>query len=152
MANEEITLTFREAMNELSAIVEALESNTLELEESLVNNEQRGRASALPEIKPRGSAAKGRGAHGRARYEHRRYANRHRTFQGLIPPDRCGCSVRVACAPSTQSPIKPSHVKKPSKVRTYNYSKAFGRSFVENPRYQCRIFVAQVSTRRSQFQ
>lgn len=36
MANEEITLTFREAMNELSAIVEALESNTLELEESLV--------------------------------------------------------------------------------------------------------------------
>ena len=32
MANEEITLTFREAMNELSAIVEALESNTLELE------------------------------------------------------------------------------------------------------------------------
>ena len=39
MANEEITLTFREAMNELSAIVEALESNTLELEESLVKYE-----------------------------------------------------------------------------------------------------------------
>ena len=40
MANEEITLTFREAMNELSAIVEALESNTLELEESLVKYER----------------------------------------------------------------------------------------------------------------
>lgn len=40
MANEEITLTFREAMNELSAIVEALESNTLELEESLVEYER----------------------------------------------------------------------------------------------------------------
>ena len=36
MANEEITLTFREAMNELSA----LESNTLELEESLVKYER----------------------------------------------------------------------------------------------------------------
>lgn len=47
MANEEITLTFREAMNELSAIVEALESNTLELEESLVKYERGGRASAL---------------------------------------------------------------------------------------------------------
>lgn len=35
MANEEITLTFREAMNELSAIVEALE-----LEESLVKYER----------------------------------------------------------------------------------------------------------------
>ena len=42
MANEEITLTFREAMNELSAIVEALESNTLELEESLVKYERGG--------------------------------------------------------------------------------------------------------------
>ena len=40
MANEEITLTFREAMNELSAIVEALESNTLDLEESLVKYER----------------------------------------------------------------------------------------------------------------
>ena len=40
MANEEIALTFREAMNELSAIVEALESNTLELEESLVKYER----------------------------------------------------------------------------------------------------------------
>ena len=40
MANEEIPLTFREAMNELSAIVEALESNTLELEESLVKYER----------------------------------------------------------------------------------------------------------------
>ena len=40
MANEEITLTFREAMNELSAIVEALESNTLQLEESLVKYER----------------------------------------------------------------------------------------------------------------
>lgn len=40
MANEEITLTFREAMNELSAIVEALESNTLELEESLMKYER----------------------------------------------------------------------------------------------------------------
>lgn len=40
MANEDITLTFREAMNELSAIVEALESNTLELEESLVKYER----------------------------------------------------------------------------------------------------------------
>lgn len=33
-------LTFREAMNELNQIVEALESNTLELEESLVKYER----------------------------------------------------------------------------------------------------------------
>ena len=33
-------LTFREAMAELNAIVEALESNTLELEESLVRYER----------------------------------------------------------------------------------------------------------------
>ena len=36
----EINLTFREAMNELNAIVEQLESNTLELEESLVKYER----------------------------------------------------------------------------------------------------------------
>ena len=41
MANEEITLTFREAMNELSAIVEALESNTLELKSSLADAQQK---------------------------------------------------------------------------------------------------------------
>lgn len=40
MAQEKITLTFREAMNELNGIVEALESNTLELEESLVKYER----------------------------------------------------------------------------------------------------------------
>lgn len=40
MAEEQITLTFREAMNELNGIVEALESNTLELEESLVKYER----------------------------------------------------------------------------------------------------------------
>ena len=33
-------MTFREAMSELNAIVEALESNTLELEESLVKYER----------------------------------------------------------------------------------------------------------------
>ena len=33
-------MTFREAMSELNGIVEALESNTLELEESLVKYEQ----------------------------------------------------------------------------------------------------------------
>ncbi|CDD67514.1 exodeoxyribonuclease 7 small subunit [Eggerthella sp. CAG:368] len=36
----EINLTFREAMNELNSIVEQLESNTLELEESLVKYER----------------------------------------------------------------------------------------------------------------
>lgn len=36
----EITLSFREAMNELNQIVEDLESNTLELEESLVKYER----------------------------------------------------------------------------------------------------------------
>ncbi len=36
----EIDLTFREAMNELNSIVEQLESNTLELEESLVKYER----------------------------------------------------------------------------------------------------------------
>lgn len=40
MANEENNLTFREAMNELNSIVEALESNTLELEESLTKYER----------------------------------------------------------------------------------------------------------------
>lgn len=40
----EINLTFREAMNELNSIVEQLESNTLELEESLVKY---GRGIAL---------------------------------------------------------------------------------------------------------
>ncbi len=35
-----IDLTFREAMNELNSIVEQLESNTLELEESLVKYER----------------------------------------------------------------------------------------------------------------
>lgn len=40
MATEEITLTFREAMSELNTIVEALESNTLELEESLTKYER----------------------------------------------------------------------------------------------------------------
>lgn len=40
MEQEQITLTFREAMNELNGIVEALESNTLELEESLVKYER----------------------------------------------------------------------------------------------------------------
>lgn len=40
MATEEIDLTFREAMNELNTIVEALESNTLELEESLKKYER----------------------------------------------------------------------------------------------------------------
>ena len=65
MANEEITLTFREAMNQLSAIVEALESNTLELEESLVNIRSAGCAlTALCSMEPRRCAAKGRGARG----------------------------------------------------------------------------------------
>lgn len=36
----EINLTFREAMNELNSIVDQLESNTLELEESLVKYER----------------------------------------------------------------------------------------------------------------
>ena len=36
----EINLTFREAVNELNSIVEQLESNTLELEESLVKYER----------------------------------------------------------------------------------------------------------------
>ena len=36
----EINLTFREAMNELNSIIEQLESNTLELEESLVKYER----------------------------------------------------------------------------------------------------------------
>ena len=36
----EINLTVREAMNELNSIVEQLESNTLELEESLVKYER----------------------------------------------------------------------------------------------------------------
>lgn len=36
----DINLTFREAMNELNSIVEQLESNTLELEESLVKYER----------------------------------------------------------------------------------------------------------------
>ena len=36
----EINLTFREAMNELNSIVEQLESNTLELEGSLVKYER----------------------------------------------------------------------------------------------------------------
>ncbi len=36
----EIDLTFREAMNELNSIVEQLESNMLELEESLVKYER----------------------------------------------------------------------------------------------------------------
>ena len=36
----ELYLTFREAMNELNSIVEQLESNTLELEESLVKYER----------------------------------------------------------------------------------------------------------------
>lgn len=36
----EINLTFREAMNELNSIVEQLESNMLELEESLVKYER----------------------------------------------------------------------------------------------------------------
>lgn len=36
----EINLTFREAMNELNSIVEQLESNTLELEESLIKYER----------------------------------------------------------------------------------------------------------------
>jgi exodeoxyribonuclease VII small subunit len=40
MPNEQIDLTFREAMNELGSIVEALESNTLELEESLKKYER----------------------------------------------------------------------------------------------------------------
>lgn len=40
MATEEINLTFREAMTELNGIVEALESNTLELEESLQKYER----------------------------------------------------------------------------------------------------------------
>ena len=40
MAEEPMNLTFREAMNELNAIVEALESNTLELEESLTKYER----------------------------------------------------------------------------------------------------------------
>lgn len=40
MATEQIDLSFREAMNELAAIVEALESNTLELEESLTKYER----------------------------------------------------------------------------------------------------------------
>lgn len=40
MAEEQIDLTFREAMNELNNIVEALESNTLELEESLTKYER----------------------------------------------------------------------------------------------------------------
>lgn len=40
MSNEQIDLTFREAMNELGSIVEALESNTLELEESLKKYER----------------------------------------------------------------------------------------------------------------
>lgn len=35
MATDPTDLTFREAMGELNSIVEALESNTLELEESL---------------------------------------------------------------------------------------------------------------------
>ena len=35
-----VGLTFREAMTELNGIVEALESNTLELEDSLVNYER----------------------------------------------------------------------------------------------------------------
>ena len=38
--DKEINLTFREAMNELNSIVEQLESNTLELEESLVKYER----------------------------------------------------------------------------------------------------------------
>jgi exodeoxyribonuclease VII small subunit len=38
--NSEINLTFREAMKELNSIVELLESNTLELEESLVKYER----------------------------------------------------------------------------------------------------------------
>lgn len=38
--NEPIELSFREAMTELAQIVEALESNTLELEESLVKYER----------------------------------------------------------------------------------------------------------------
>ena len=40
MATEQINLTFREAMTELNGIVEALESNTLELEESLKKYER----------------------------------------------------------------------------------------------------------------
>ena len=40
MAEEPMNLTFREAMNELNAIVEALESNTLELEASLTKYER----------------------------------------------------------------------------------------------------------------
>lgn len=40
MATEQIDLTFREAMAELNSIVEALESNTLELEESLKKYER----------------------------------------------------------------------------------------------------------------
>lgn len=40
MATEEMNLTFREAMTELNGIVEALESNTLELEESLQKYER----------------------------------------------------------------------------------------------------------------
>lgn len=40
MATEKIELSFREAMSELSSIVEALESNTLELEESLKQYER----------------------------------------------------------------------------------------------------------------
>lgn len=104
MANEEITLTFREAMNELSAIVEALESNTLELEESLVKYERgvallRYLKSSLADAQQKVEVL-----HGRARYEHRRYANRHRTFQGLIPPDRCGV-FRSGCVRSRP----PSH-------------------------------------------
>ena len=40
MTTEQMNLTFREAMTELNGIVEALESNTLELEESLKRNER----------------------------------------------------------------------------------------------------------------
>ncbi len=40
MTTEQMNLTFREAMTELNGIVEALESNTLELEESLKKYER----------------------------------------------------------------------------------------------------------------
>ena len=58
-------MTFREAMAELNGIVEALESNTLELEESLVKYERGIALLRFLKEKFKHCTAKGRSSYGR---------------------------------------------------------------------------------------